>query len=216
MKFKKQIALAAAVTVISSAFLAGCGENKKQTTPAESQSPTASVKSASDMKWWQKTVVYEAYPNSFKDTDGDGYGDLKGLTSELDHLKELGVGAVWITPFFESPMKDNGYDVADYRKVNPRYGTDEDLDNLFSEANKRGIKLVLDLVTNHTSEECEWFKESRSGKDNDKSDYYIWPILLKTEALRITGEAFSAAPHGLTMRPENSIICTHSAIFSLI
>lgn len=174
MKFKKQIALAAAVTVISSAFLAGCGENKKQTTPAESQSPTASVKSASDMKWWQKTVVYEAYPNSFKDTDGDGYGDLKGLTSELDHLKELGVGAVWITPFFESPMKDNGYDVADYRKVNPRYGTDEDLDNLFSEANKRGIKLVLDLVTNHTSEECEWFKESRSGKDNDKSDYYIW------------------------------------------
>lgn len=126
------------------------------------------------MKWWQNTIVYELYPNSFKDSDGDGYGDLKGITSELDHLKSLGVGAIWLTPVYVSPMGDNGYDVADYYSINPRYGTMEDMDELIEEAKKREIRIVMDLVFNHTSNECEWFKESASSKDNDKSDWYIW------------------------------------------
>lgn len=126
------------------------------------------------MKWWQNTIVYELYPNSFKDSDGDGYGDLKGITSELDHLKSLGVGAIWLTPVYVSPMGDNGYDVADYYSINPRYGTMEDMDELIEEAKKREIRIVMDLVFNHTSNECEWFKESASSRDNDKSDWYIW------------------------------------------
>lgn len=126
------------------------------------------------MKWWQNTIVYELYPNSFKDSDGDGYGDLKGITSELDHLKSLGVGAIWLTPVYVSPMGDNGYDVADYYSINPRYGTMEDMDELVEEAKKREIRIVMDLVFNHTSNECEWFKESASSRDNDKSDWYIW------------------------------------------
>lgn len=126
------------------------------------------------MKWWQNTIVYELYPNSFKDSDGDGYGDLKGITSELDHLKSLGVGAIWLTPVYVSPMGDNGYDVADYYSINPRYGTMEDMDELIKEAKKREIRIVMDLVFNHTSNECEWFKESASSRDNDKSDWYIW------------------------------------------
>ena len=127
-----------------------------------------------DMKWWQQTIVYEAYPNSFKDTDGDGYGDLPGLISELDHLKSLGVGAIWLTPVFTSPMGDNGYDVADYYSINPRYGTMDDMDRLIKEAQKRDIRIVMDLVFNHTSEECEWFLESKQSRDNPKSDWYIW------------------------------------------
>ena len=127
-----------------------------------------------NLKWWQKTLVYEAYPSSFKDTDGDGYGDLKGLTSKLDYLQSLGVGAIWLTPVFDSPMGDNGYDVADYYSINPLYGTMDDMDELIQEAKHRNIRIVMDLVFNHTSNENEWFIESSSSKDNDKSDWYIW------------------------------------------
>ena len=126
------------------------------------------------LKWWQDTIVYEAYPSSFKDTDGDGYGDLQGLISELDYIQSLGVGAIWLTPVFASPMGDNGYDVADYCSINPLYGTMDDMDELLEEAKKRDIRIVMDLVFNHTSKENEWFKESSSGKDNPKSDWYIW------------------------------------------
>ena len=127
-----------------------------------------------DIRWWQKTNVYEVYVNSFQDSDGSGYGDLKGITKHLDHLKELGVGALWLTPVFESPMDDNGYDVADYYKINPTYGTDEDMDQLFEEAKKRDIRIVMDLVFNHTSNKCKWFVESEKSKDNEYSDWYIW------------------------------------------
>ena len=127
-----------------------------------------------DIRWWQKTNVYEVYVNSFQDSDGSGYGDLKGITKRLDHLKELGVGALWLTPVFESPMDDNGYDVADYYKINPTYGTDEDMDQLLEESKKRDIRIVMDLVFNHTSNKCEWFVESEKSKDNEYSDWYIW------------------------------------------
>ena len=124
----------------------------------------------SGKEWWNRTIAYEIYVKSFKDSDGDGIGDLNGVTSELDHLKELGVGAVWLTPCYVSPQADNGYDIADYYNIEPAYGTMEDMDRLIAEAKKRDIRIVMDLVFNHTSNENEWFKESRAGRDNDKSD----------------------------------------------
>ncbi|MBO5550744.1 MAG: alpha-glucosidase, partial [Lachnospiraceae bacterium] len=122
----------------------------------------------------QKTVAYEIYVKSFKDSDGNGIGDLAGITSELDHLKELGVGVIWLTPCYVSPQADNGYDVADYYNIDPVYGTMEDMEELIAEAKERDIRIVMDLVFNHTSNENEWFKESRKGAGNDKSDWYIW------------------------------------------
>lgn len=126
------------------------------------------------LKWWQKTIAYEIYVKSFKDSDGDGIGDLNGITSELDHLKDMGVGAIWLTPCYVSPQADNGYDIADYYNIDPAYGTMEDMDRLIDEAGKRDIRIVMDLVFNHTSDQNEWFLKSRSSKDNDKSDWYIW------------------------------------------
>ena len=131
-------------------------------------------KPESDLKWWQKTNAYEIYVNSFQDSDGDGYGDINGISSRLDYLKELGVGAIWLTPVYDSPMVDNGYDVADYYSINTRYGTMADMDALISEADSRGIKIVMDLVFNHTSDKCEWFIESGKSRDNLYSDWYIW------------------------------------------
>ncbi|MCR5357495.1 MAG: alpha-glucosidase [Lachnospiraceae bacterium] len=127
-----------------------------------------------DLKWWQETIAYEIYVKSFKDSDGDGCGDINGIISELDHLKNLGVGAIWLTPCYVSPQADNGYDIADYYDIDPAYGTMEDMDRLIEEADKRGIRIVMDLVFNHTSDQNEWFKESALSKDNEKSDWYIW------------------------------------------
>lgn len=126
------------------------------------------------LKWWQNTIVYEAYPSSFMDSNNDGYGDLNGLTGKLDYLASLGVGAIWLTPIYGSPMGDNGYDVSDYYSINPRYGTMEDMDRLIAEADKRNIKIVMDLVFNHTSDQCEWFLESKKDRTNPKNDWYIW------------------------------------------
>ncbi len=126
------------------------------------------------MKWWQKTAAFELYPKSFLDTTGSGTGDLKGIIRKLDYLASLGIGIVWITPVFRSPMVDNGYDVADYYSIDPSYGTMEDMDELFAEAKKRNIRIVLDLVYNHTSEQNAWFIESRRDRTNPKADWYIW------------------------------------------
>ncbi|MDO5132874.1 MAG: alpha-glucosidase [Eubacteriales bacterium] len=126
------------------------------------------------LKWWQKTNVCEIYVRSFQDSDGDGIGDLKGITQRLDYLKKLGIGAVWITPCYPSPQADNGYDIVDYCAIDETFGTMEDLETLISEAGKRGICIVMDLVFNHTSDQHAWFLESSSGKENPKSDWYIW------------------------------------------
>ena len=126
------------------------------------------------MSWWQKTNAYEIYVNSFQDSDGDGYGDLEGIRRRLGHLQSMGVGAVWLTPVYDSPMVDNGYDVADYYTINPRYGTMDDMDVLIREADEKGIRIVMDLVFNHTSDQCRWFKESSKDKTNEYSDWYIW------------------------------------------
>jgi len=124
--------------------------------------------------WWKDSVVYQVYPASFKDSNGDGWGDLPGLISKVDYLHDLGVDLIWVSPIFESPQKDMGYDVSDYQKVYEPYGSIEDVDTLLDEAHRRGMRVILDLVVNHTSQEHEWFKESRSSKDNAKRDWYIW------------------------------------------
>jgi alpha-glucosidase len=124
--------------------------------------------------WWKAATFYQVYPASFKDSNRDGWGDLPGLVSELDYLHDLGVDVVWVSPIFESPQKDMGYDVSDYQKIYEPYGTVEDVDILLRECHKRGMKVILDLVVNHTSIEHEWFKESRSSKESSKRDWYIW------------------------------------------
>ncbi|KAF4126219.1 oligo-1,6-glucosidase [Geosmithia morbida] len=124
--------------------------------------------------YWKAATFYQVYPASFKDSNGDGWGDLPGLISKIDYLEELGVDVIWVSPIFDSPQKDMGYDVSDYQKIYKPYGSIEDVDTLLAEAHKRGMKVILDLVVNHTSQEHEWFKESRSSKDNAKRDWYIW------------------------------------------
>ena len=124
--------------------------------------------------WWKEAVVYQIYPRSFMDSNGDGIGDLRGIISKLDYLKELGIDAVWLSPCYKSPNDDNGYDISDYRDIMDEFGTLEDFKELLFEMHKRDIKLVMDLVVNHSSDEHKWFIESRSSKDNPKRDYYIW------------------------------------------
>ena len=124
--------------------------------------------------WWKHAVIYEIYPRSFQDSNGDGVGDINGITSRLDYLRDLGIGAIWITPMSPSPLIDFGYDVADYTAIDPLYGTLADFDRLVSEAKKRNIRVIMDLVPNHTSDQHPWFKESRSSRTNPKRDWYIW------------------------------------------
>lgn len=127
-----------------------------------------------EKKWWKESVVYQIYPKSFNDSNGDGIGDIRGIIQKLDYLKELGVNVLWISPMLESPQDDNGYDISDYQKIYKDYGTMEDYEELLAEAHKRGIKILMDLVVNHTSDEHNWFIESRKSKDNPYRDYYIW------------------------------------------
>ena len=124
--------------------------------------------------WWKESVVYQIYPRSFYDSNGDGIGDLRGIIQKLDYLKELGVNVVWLSPVYKSPNDDNGYDVSDYQDIMDEFGTLADWDELLAEMHKRGIRLVMDLVVNHTSDEHRWFQESRKSKDNPYRDYYIW------------------------------------------
>ena len=124
--------------------------------------------------WWQEVVVYQIYPRSFKDSNGDGIGDLRGIIEKLDYLHTLGIGAIWLSPVYKSPNDDNGYDISDYEDIMDEFGTMADMEELIAEADKRGIKIVMDLVVNHTSDEHHWFIESRKGKDNPYRDYYVW------------------------------------------
>ncbi|WP_264537082.1 alpha-glucosidase [Flavobacterium sp. N1736] len=133
-----------------------------------------SQKQASDKKWWKEAVFYQIYMPSYADSNGDGYGDFKGMTQKLDYLKNLGVKGIWLTPFLTSPKVDNGYDIANYYEVDPTYGNKADFDLFLSEAHKKGIKVIIDLVFNHTSTDSKWFQEARKSKDNPYRDYYIW------------------------------------------
>ena len=124
--------------------------------------------------WWQQAVIYQIYPRSFCDSDGDGIGDIPGIISKLDYVKSLGVDAIWLSPVFKSPQDDNGYDISDYQDIDPMFGTMEDMRRLLEEANRRGIRIIMDMVLNHTSDEHAWFLEAKKSRDNPKHDWYVW------------------------------------------
>jgi alpha-glucosidase len=156
-------------------FLAGCAIVLALARPAglsNAQSPHSNYAPADP--WWKHAVIYEIYPRSFQDTDGNGIGDINGVTSRLDYLEDLGVDAIWITPMYPSPQVDFGYDISDYEAIDPQYGTLADFDHLVSEAKKRNIRIIMDWVPNHTSDQHPWFVESRSSRNNPKRDWYIW------------------------------------------
>ncbi|MGA9594405.1 MAG: alpha-amylase family glycosyl hydrolase, partial [Candidatus Acidiferrales bacterium] len=136
--------------------------------PAQAPAPPATL------EWWQRAVFYEVYPRSFADSNGDGIGDINGITSRLDYLHDLGVDAIWITPCFPSPHVDFGYDVSNYENIDPMYGSLADFDRLLAEAKKRNIRVVLDFVMNHTSDQHPWFLDSKSSRTAAKRDWYIW------------------------------------------
>ncbi len=145
-------------------FLSSCQQQP------ESQQQTTQT----SQKWWKEAIIYQIYPRSFKDTDGDGVGDLKGIIEKLDYIKSLGVTAVWLNPIYSSPNDDNGYDVSDYRNIMADFGTMEDFDLMLKGMHEREIKLIMDVVVNHSSDEHEWFKQSRSSRENPYRDYYHW------------------------------------------
>jgi len=187
MTRRAAITLMGAAGVVGATVLAGCGssetggastndasEDAANTGNEQTATGTTAQEARENLAWWQDTLVYEAYPKSFCDTKGQGTGTIAGVTEKLDYLSSLGVGAIWLTPVYQSPMKDNGYDISDYYAIDPSFGTMEDMDELIAEAKKRDIRIVMDLVMNHTSNENAWFVESSSSKDNDKADWYIW------------------------------------------
>ena len=145
------------------------------------------------MKWWQNAVVYQIYPRSFQDSNGDGIGDIRGIIRRLDYLEELGIDALWLSPVYDSPNDDNGYDISNYQAIHPDFGTMEDMDRLIVEAEKRGIRIVMDLVVNHTSDEHEWFVEARKSRENDYRDFYIWRDPVNGGPPNDLGSAFSGS-----------------------
>ena len=142
--------------------------------PADSAALKQAAVPSVDQTWWKHAVIYEIYPRSFQDSNGDGIGDLNGITSRLDYLKDLGIDAIWISPMYPSPQVDFGYDISDYENVDPQYGTLADFDRLVGEAKKRNIRICLDMVLNHTSDKHKWFLESASSRTNSKADWYVW------------------------------------------
>lgn len=144
-------------------------------------------------KWWQTAVIYQIYPRSFQDSNGDGIGDLRGIINRLDYLQELGITAIWLSPVYQSPNDDNGYDISDYQAIMPEFGTMEDMGELIEQAGQRDIKIIMDLVVNHTSDEHKWFIESRKSKDNPYRDYYIWRDPLNNDVPNSLRSTFSGS-----------------------
>lgn len=128
----------------------------------------------SNYKWWKSAVIYQIYPRSFADSNKDGIGDLQGIISKLDYLQNLGIDAVWLSPVYKSPQDDNGYDISDYQDIDPLFGTLGDMEELIEEAGKRNIRIIMDLVLNHSSDEHHWFQEAKKSRENPYHDYYIW------------------------------------------
>jgi alpha-glucosidase len=166
MYWTKSVLAAIATCALGVSIGAPTARAQTQTSSAQSQ-PTGA-------EWWRHAVIYEIYPRSFQDSDGDGVGDIKGITSRLDYLHDLGIDAIWITPMYPSPGIDYGYDISDYTAIDPLYGSMADFDNLVAEAKKRDIRVIMDYVINHTSDQHKWFLESRSSRDNPKRDWYVW------------------------------------------
>jgi oligo-1,6-glucosidase len=177
---------------LSAAFAAAVGVGSYAETPepatadALRSSEGVTVINGYSQRWWKEAVVYQIYPRSFQDSNGDGIGDLNGITSRLDYLKSLGVDVIWLSPHFDSPNADNGYDIRDYRKVMTEFGTMADFDRMLAGIKQRHMRLIIDLVVNHTSDEHKWFEESRKSRTNPYRDYYIWR----------DGKPNPNAPHG--------------------
>jgi len=165
-------ALVAMLCAITPAKAAPAASNT--TMPAATPDRSETTLDGYTRKWWKEAVVYQVYPRSFKDSNGDGIGDLPGIASKLDYLRNLGVNVVWLSPHYDSPNADNGYDIRDYRKVMKEFGTMADFDDLLKGIKQRHMRLIIDLVVNHTSDEHRWFVRSRRSKDNPYRDYYIW------------------------------------------
>ena len=125
-------------------------------------------------KWWKTAVIYQIYPRSFYDSNGDGIGDIQGIIQKLNYLEKLGVDAVWLSPVYKSPQDDNGYDISDYQDIDPIFGNLQDMEELIQKAKEKNIRIIMDLVLNHTSDEHPWFIEARKSKDNPYHDYYVW------------------------------------------
>ena len=164
-------------------------------------------------KWWKEAVVYQIYPRSFQDSNGDGIGDLKGITQHLDYLQKLGVNVIWLSPHFASPNADNGYDISDYRAIMGDFGTMADFDAMLAGIKQRDMRLIIDLVANHTSDEHKWFVESRSSKDNPYRDFYFWrPGKTgpdgKLEPPNITALSSPAQPGNSIPKPTNTTSTT--------
>jgi alpha-glucosidase len=156
------------VTNLSIDIAADACQKSNSLEPSNNLAPSANI------DWWRGAVIYQVYPRSFCDSNADGIGDLKGIVNKLDYIADLGVDALWVSPFFKSPMKDFGYDISDYRDVDPIFGTLSDFDELLSHSKRYDIKVMIDQVLSHTSDQHDWFQESQSSRDNDKSDWYVW------------------------------------------
>jgi len=166
----RRISKCAAGFVLVAAAIAAGG----QTAPVKKTTTARSAEKSKQLDWWKNAVIYEVYPRSFQDTNGDGIGDLNGITKRLDYLKELGVDAIWLTPVYPSPHVDFGYDISNYKDIDPQYGTLADFDRLVARAKRRHIRIIMDMVMNHTSDQHEWFLQSRSSRDNPYRDWYCW------------------------------------------
>ena len=162
------------------------------------------VAPAAGEPWWKTAVVYQIYPRSFADSDGDGIGDLRGITARLDHLSALGVDVIWLSPVYPSPQDDNGYDISDYQDIEPVFGTLADFDALLAAVHERGMKLVMDLVVNHTSSAHAWFADSRSSRESPRRGWYWW------RERPNNWESFFAGPAWSSTRPPASTTCTCS------
>ena len=165
----------------------------------------------SEPRWWQQAVIYEIYPRSFQDSDGDGVGDLEGILARVDYLQWLGIEAVWISPIYPSPMADFGYDVADYVDIDPLFGRLEDFDRLVEALHAKKIRLILDLVPNHTSDRHPWFLEARASRASPRRDWYLWRDPAPVAARPTTGSARRAAAPGRSMRRAASTTTTPSS-----
>ncbi len=169
MPKKRKLFYVFSAILVSVIVCTGCGGNKADNFTYDSPAP-----STDEPTWYKKVVFYQIYPRSFKDSNGDGIGDLQGIIEKLDYLQDLGIGGIWLNPIYPTQNVDLGYDITDYRDINPEFGTMEDFQLLLQEAHRRGIKIFLDLVFNHTSAAHPWFQESRQGPNNPKSDWYVW------------------------------------------
>lgn len=158
-------------------------------------------------KWWKEATAYQIYPRSFMDSNGDGIGDIQGIISKLDYLKDLGIDVIWVSPVYQSPNDDNGYDISNYQAIAKEFGTMADFDELLEKTHQKGMRLIMDLVINHTSDEHPWFIESRSSKNNPYRDYYIWHPEKRMEKNQITGNLFLEAQPGNMMSRQKNTLC---------